>query len=329
MLTVLIATRNRARLLSRVLEYFCALEEPSSGWKLVVVDNGSTDDTGRVLASFASRLPLHTLVETTPGKNSALNAGIEIIEGDLAVFTDDDVFPRPDWLVQLRNAADRHTECTIFGGPIVPRWEAPPPRWVGWVELGPVFSITDSNLTEGEIPPVKVFGPNMVVRSHIFHSGVRFNPEIGPRGTDYAMGSESELTIRLEGVGQKAWFVPQAPVEHFIRKEQFKTSWVMARAYRYGRGDFRLFHMRYLDARSAQRHMDIPRPLIREFIGACGDLSKALLSFRWETIFRACYQINFLRGRAAEARRAIQHQRISRLGGDLRVDHPIRRPNAE
>lgn len=321
MLTVLIATRNRARLLSCVMDSFCAIEKPSSGWKLVVVDNGSTDDTGRVLASFATRLPLQTLVETTPGKNCALNAGVEVIEGDLAVFTDDDVFPRTDWLVQLRNAADRHTGYTIFGGSITPRWEALPPPWVGWVELGPVFSVTDANLTEGELRPVQVFGPNMAVRSHVFHSGVRFNPEIGPRGNDYAMGSESELMLRLADAGYKAWFVPEAVVEHFIRRDQLKTSWVLARSYRYGRGYFRLFQMGYLNDHLVERYMDIRKALIHELIGACADLYKALWSLRWEAVFRACYKFNFVRGRLVEARRVIRQQRLCR---DLRLRTPTK-----
>ena len=312
MLTVLIATKNRAWLLPRVMESFCALQVPSSGWKLVVVDNGSTDGTGQVLAEFATRLPMHVLIETTPGKNNALNAGVRFIEGDLAVFTDDDVFPRTDWLLELRKAADVHTDYTLFGGPIVPFWEATAPRWVGWVELGPVFSLTDPSLTEGELRPLKVYGPNMVIRSHIFHSGIRFDSEIGPCGTDYAMGSESELTMRLEGVGHKAWFVSQAVVAHFVRRDQLKTSWVLGRAYRYGRGNFRLFHMRYLEDHFVERSMDIPHPLIREFIGACGKIFRAMFSFKWETVFRACYQFNFLRGRMVEARRVIQQQRLSK-----------------
>lgn len=115
-LTVLLATKNRAQLLSRVLESFCSLETPDSGWKLVVVDNGSTDESTKVLESFRGRLPLQALIEANPGKNSALNAGLRFIEGDLTVLTDDDVFPRSDWLVQLRKAANAHPEFTMFGG---------------------------------------------------------------------------------------------------------------------------------------------------------------------------------------------------------------------
>ncbi len=316
MLTVLLATKNRAQLLSRVLESFCSLETPDSGWKLVVVDNGSTDESTKVLESFRGRLPLQALIEANPGKNSALNAGLRFIEGDLTVLTDDDVFPRSDWLVQLRKAANAHPEFTMFGGAIIPSWEAPPPRWVGWIDLGPVFTITDPNRKEGNLNPLHVYGPNMAVRSVIFETGMRFNPSVGPRGSNYAMGGESELMARLGGSGHKAFFVPQAVVEHFVRKNQLLTSWVMKRAFRYGRGFFRIFRMDLLDETRSARLMKIPRVLIRETIKACVALCKAILSLRWEAIFRASYDLNFLRGQIAEARRIVKEQ-------GLHLDEPI------
>src|SRR5271165_120774 len=162
MLTVLLATRNRERILRDVMEAYCQLQAPPSGWKLVVVDNGSTDQTSQVLASFADRLPLHCVLEPKPGKNVALNAGLDLVEGDLAVFTDDDTFPRADWLLQIRKAADTHTAHSLFGGVILPRWEVPPPNWLAWIDdSGPLYTITDPSLKEGPIDPVLVFGPNM------------------------------------------------------------------------------------------------------------------------------------------------------------------------
>lgn len=309
MLTVLFATKNRARLLSAVLESFCRLEVPASGWKLVVVDNGSTDETGQVLASFSNRLPLRALVEPKPGKNAALNAGLEFIEGDLVVFTDDDVFPKPDWLVQLRKAVDTHQEYTMFSGAIVPRWEAPPPRWVEWVERSPVFTITDPAQKEGPLSPFLVFGPNMAIRASVFHEGIRFNAGVGPRGSNYAMGSETELTARLGRQGHKAWHVSDSVVEHFIRSSQLKTTWVLRRAYRYGRGFFRLFRSHEAEGDYAGKRIDIPKPLLHEIIAAGREVVSAVFTFRREAIFRSLYRFNFLRGQVVEARRWVQQRR--------------------
>jgi glycosyltransferase involved in cell wall biosynthesis len=99
MLTVLLATRNRARILRDVLESYCHLQQASSGWKLVVVDNGGTDETAEVIASFESRLPFYSVSEPKLGKNRALNTWLGLVEGDLPVSTHDDAFPYADWLV--------------------------------------------------------------------------------------------------------------------------------------------------------------------------------------------------------------------------------------
>ncbi|HXT48722.1 MAG TPA: glycosyltransferase family A protein, partial [Gemmatimonadaceae bacterium] len=93
MLTVLFATYNGEAVLPDVLAGFIELRSPVGGWKLIVVDNGSVDRSRAIIDSFRGRLPLEWLSEPLPGKNVALNAALGRIEGDLAVFTDDDVFP--------------------------------------------------------------------------------------------------------------------------------------------------------------------------------------------------------------------------------------------
>ena len=244
MLTVLLATRNRGRMLREVLEAYRRLQEPSEGWKVVVVDNGSTDETANVLASFKNLLPLDTISEPKSGKNQALNTGLKLLEGDLAVFTDDDVFPTADWLVRMRDVANAEPLYSIFGGTVLPRWEMTPPAWIrrvlassepqgkktyeAW--MGPVYTLTDPSLEDGPVRPWLVFGPNMAIRTSIFKSGVRFDQAVGPRGSSYPMGSETEILLRLSRQGHRAWFIKEAIVEHFVRKEQLQESWVLRRA---------------------------------------------------------------------------------------------------
>jgi glycosyltransferase involved in cell wall biosynthesis len=300
MLSVLLATRNRSRILQDVLESYCKLERPSSGWKLIVVDNGSADQTSQVIASFANRLPLHTVVEPKAGKNFALNTGLGLVEGDLTVLTDDDAFPRADWLLQLRNAADSEPAYSMFGGAVVPRWEAPPPRWVQWLEQGPAYTLTNPLLQKGPIPSFLVFGPNMAIRTRVFHSGLRFDPSIGPRGCSYPMGSETKLTQGLEQQGHGAWYVPEAVVEHFVRKAQLKKAWVMQRAIRYGRGHYRLYYAAEVTSRKLL--MGTPRYLFREIYEEGLLMTKACVSLQQEEFFRSRWRLNFLRGKVTEAR---------------------------
>jgi glycosyltransferase involved in cell wall biosynthesis len=300
MMTVLLATRNRAQILKDVLASFCDLQAPASGWKLVVVDNGSTDGTSRILSSFADRLPLHAAVEPRMGKNKALNLGLNLIEGDLAVFTDDDVFPRSDWLVQLRQAADTHPAYSMFGGAILPRWETAPPSWVHWIEKGPVFTLTDSSFKDGTIDPWLVFGPNMMIRTSVFVGGVKFDPSIGPQGTSYPMGSETELLLRLSAQGQKACHVSGAVVEHLIRTPQLQKSWVARRGVRYGRGYYRMFVAEHL-IREGKLLLGVPRHLLRDLPKEALSICAAALCMNHEAAFRARWRLNIFRGYLVQA----------------------------
>jgi glycosyltransferase involved in cell wall biosynthesis len=309
-LTVLLATKNRAQILGDVLESYCALQLPETGWKVVVVDNGSRDNTSAVIAAFATRLPLHAVREPRPGKNTALNAGLELAEGDLVVLTDDDAFPSPDWLVQLRKAADERPAYSMFGGAVIPRWEVPPPIWVRWIAAGPVFTLTEPGLPEGPIEPRDIFGPNMAVRSCVFQAGTRFDAAIGPSGSDYAMGSETELMLRLHQQGHKAWHVSASVVEHFVRKEQLETRWVLQRGIRFGRGKYRLFDRDQNAGAISWR--GVPLHFYRRALKQAVLAAFSWVFMREKSLFQARWRYNVFRGEIAEARDLARQTAIAR-----------------
>ena len=85
-LTVAICTWNRAGLLARTLERLVAMESPVAPWEVLVVDNGSTDDTPRVLDRFASRLPLRRLLEPALGLSNARNAAVACTDYRISRF---------------------------------------------------------------------------------------------------------------------------------------------------------------------------------------------------------------------------------------------------
>jgi glycosyltransferase involved in cell wall biosynthesis len=241
MLTVCFATRNRAAMLPRVLGAFTGLRAPQGGWRLLVVDNGSSDSSADIVQGFADRLPLHLLRQPLPGKNRALNAALPHLAGELAVFTDDDVLPEADWLIRLQDAAAAHPEATLFGGTVQPVWPAPVPDWLS--EQAVEFSVlyAQKQRPSGPCGIEDIFGPNMAIRRTVFEAGTRFAEHVGPDATNplYAMGSETELLRRLAAAGHHGWFVAEARVGHIIRPEQMEERWILERAYRYGIGEGR------------------------------------------------------------------------------------------
>jgi glycosyltransferase involved in cell wall biosynthesis len=312
MLTVLLATRNRSKILRATLESFCELRAPDSGWKLIVVDNGSSDQTPETVKEFSDRLPLQFLTEPRRGKNFALNTALPHIDGDLTVLTDDDVRPRPDWLLKFRHAADVHAEFSIFGGSILPHWEVPPPPWIKWVRQGAAYAVTDPAWAEGPIAASSVWGPNTAIRSAVFKAGIDFNSQIGPSGNNYAQGGDTELTRRLESLGHRAWHVHDAIVEHFVREEQLDLTWVMRRAIRHGRGEFRLGQINELTSRRIL--FGAPRYLYKQLVREALSVAVAWLSRNEGDLLQSRWRLNFIRGQIQEARVAFKEGRIK---GDL------------
>jgi L-malate glycosyltransferase len=205
-------------------------------------------------------------------------------------------------LVELREASNSRPAFSIFGGVVLPRWEVEPPDWIlSWVPLGPTFAISDSSLREGPMPPGQVFGPNMAVRVEIFKAGHRFDTAIGPRRSrTYPMGSETELVHRLTKLGAASWHVPAAIVEHFIRASQMRQRWIVDRAFRFGRGRYRLAQN---EAGQALRSWGgVPRYLFRELAGKLGLMAGAALRGNSKELFQSRWELSYVYGQAIEAR---------------------------
>jgi glycosyltransferase involved in cell wall biosynthesis len=115
-ISVIIATHNQAERLRLVL---CGLQQQtlnSSRFEVIVVDDGSVDDTQGVLAEkMAVNLRVITLA-TNQGRNVARNWGIRAAVGALVVFIDGDALPAPDLLACYWDAYERLGDRVVYSG---------------------------------------------------------------------------------------------------------------------------------------------------------------------------------------------------------------------
>lgn len=116
-LSVVIPTSDRSETLATTLEWLRAQEDVGGLAEIVVVDNGSTDDTPRVLADAAEGpgLPVRWLREPRPGPAAARNAGVRAADGDLILFLGDDVRPAGPGLLAGHLRAHRNGEVGVLG----------------------------------------------------------------------------------------------------------------------------------------------------------------------------------------------------------------------
>ena len=107
-LTVVIPAYNAAPTIGQVLEALAA-QNPAPD-EVIVVDDGSTDDTAAVAAALGAR------VVSTDHKGfagGARNRGWSEATGDTVVFLDADAVPDPDWGAAMRRAVAEHPGAVI------------------------------------------------------------------------------------------------------------------------------------------------------------------------------------------------------------------------
>ena len=285
-----------------MLESFLKLNVPDDGWRIIAVDNASTDKTKEILLKYSNQLPIQYVYEEKKGKNNALNEAIKHIDSDdLIVFTDDDIIPSRDWLVKLLSCANKNIDYTIFGGNIVPYWPRVPEAWIlELVPLGVTYALTRSNTLEGDIFPGLIWGPNMAVRRSVFDEGYRFNGDIGPNGENYVMGSETDFTIRLHKDGYKSWFCKEASVQHIIRERQMEADWIIARAFRFGRNMYRQESTSY--GSNVAFFMGIPRWMFNKQLRQYLRLVISKFTRDKRESFSSKWEISFFKGYFTESR---------------------------
>ena len=101
--SVVMVTRDRRELLARALDALAVQTRPAD--EVLVVDNGSSDGTGQLLAErvHAQQPPGLQLVPAPASLSvaEARNAAVAASSGEVIAFTDDDCRPRPQWLEAL------------------------------------------------------------------------------------------------------------------------------------------------------------------------------------------------------------------------------------
>jgi len=101
--SVVMPTYNRREALALALEAWERQQPVDLPFELVVVDDGSTDGTSELLAAHRSdRFRLRTHRQDNAGPAAARNRGLAMVEGDLVLFTGDDIEPHPSLLAEHR-----------------------------------------------------------------------------------------------------------------------------------------------------------------------------------------------------------------------------------
>jgi GT2 family glycosyltransferase len=234
--SVIIPTRNRARLAKETVDSLLAQDYPAERYEIIVVDDGSTDDTPALLSVFAEGggTPNVKYIRRDPvSANAARNEGIRRAGGDPIVFVDDDIEAPTGWLQALVKATVRNPDAGCVGGKILLRLEGKPPRLCGREPFGE----TELDLGDAEVEARAVWSANMAVsRAAIDEVGL-FNEALR------IAGDEEEWEMRLAAAGGRIIYTPDAWLWH-RRTQEDLGFWRLIRVrFRRGRAQAKFAHM--------------------------------------------------------------------------------------
>jgi glycosyltransferase involved in cell wall biosynthesis len=309
--TVAICTWNRADLLRKTLESMTSLAVPSNcEWELIVVNNASTDSTKSVLNAFSHRLPLRPVFEPRQGHSNARNRAVAEANGDLLIWTDDDVLVDSRWLAEHWRAFRANRHIAYFAGPIEPWFESNPPRWFQrhLHELSGVVVCVDHG---SEMRPLKrnesLFGANLAVRRDVA-AKFPFNSTLGRMKDALTGGDDSDFIDRLADGGLEGMWVPLARVKHFVPRSRTNANYVN----RWFRDAGRTAVRRYAPM-DGPRFRGVPRWVWRKYVTqlALASFWRPTRNARW---FESHREALMLRGIIEETRAARSIERSSASG---------------
>ena len=110
--TVLTATFNRAHLLAGLYQSLCAQTLHDFEW--VIVDDGGTDGTKELVASWRPFFPIRYTWKPNGGKHTAINAGVQQAAGDFIAIVDSDDRIVPRALERLHHHWRQIQDPTLF-----------------------------------------------------------------------------------------------------------------------------------------------------------------------------------------------------------------------
>ncbi|MEI7998225.1 MAG: glycosyltransferase [Candidatus Omnitrophota bacterium] len=198
-------------------------QDYSQTFEIIVVDDGSTDQTADVVHSFTTVRYFH---QPNAGPAAARNQGACLAQGNFLAFTDSDCIPHKDWLSKITQGFVASDVAVVMGSYGIANSE----NLLAFCVYKEIIFRHEYLLSD--FP--KVFGSyNFCIKRNVFEQVKGFN-------ISYlnASGEDNDLSYKIINAGWRIYFERKALVDHYhptqIRKylkEQFRHGFWRVRMY--------------------------------------------------------------------------------------------------
>ena len=230
-ITAVICTRNRARQLDLALRSLLRQTVPRAQYEILVVDNGSTDDTPAVCAAQASA-GVRCVAEPVAGLSRARNTGWREARGDVVGYLDDDGQAAPGWLAGvLETFRDVRPAPAWAGGPIDLDWRVPPPAWLDAPMQECLGALDLGNEPRWLAPHERLGGGNSFFPRALLAELNGFDERLGRVNNLLLSGEETQLQRRIEARQGRLYYHPAIRMLHDVPPERVRPAFFYRRYY--------------------------------------------------------------------------------------------------
>ncbi|MBO3462692.1 glycosyltransferase family 2 protein [Aetokthonos hydrillicola Thurmond2011] len=232
-ISAIICTHNRDTYLGAAIDSLLA-QDFADGFEVVVVDNGSIDQTRSVVEQRTQNPLLKYVFEPTIGLSVARNTGAKVACGEILAYLDDDAVASSHWLQALYSAYQNNSNLAIAGGKVTLLWpdNIEPPRWLSKglaVNLG-AYDLGESIIFI-ENPGLTPRGLNYSLRRSFLTEIGGFDTHLGRIGKKLLSNEELQMTELALQKGWQVAYLPNALVAHNVSPERLKRSWFINRGW--------------------------------------------------------------------------------------------------
>jgi glucosyl-dolichyl phosphate glucuronosyltransferase len=232
-ISVIIPTYNRSELLLRTMQSVINQQYPTDRFEIIVVDNGSSDNTRDIVADFIVEYPgIKYFCEQDMGLHNARHSGAKTAKGDILLYVDDDIIADSNLFSEIiKPYSDPDVGCV--GGKILPKWEVEPPDWI---KRFPKWYLSILDDEDGPKEVEWIYGCNFSIRKNLLFEAGGFNPDaFGDKKMWWYRGDgEIGLLRKIHAAGKKVIYNPNAVVWHCIPQKRLTVAYFKERAFKSG-----------------------------------------------------------------------------------------------
>jgi len=224
--SIIIPVRDRPEEISACLQSLQGLNYPREKMEVIVVDDGSSDHTAAIAATFSIKLIGN---EKSLGPAACRNRGAEMAKGDILAFLDSDCLASPDWLRQIAPCFCLPGIGGIGGFVAGYYQKTAVDRYEGAfssLNMGQRLLFDQDDASSFYVPSCNLF-----VRNAVFREVNGFQPQL-------QVGEDVDFCWRMRQSGHHLLYLPQGVVYH---KHRSRLVRMLGRRFDYGTSEANLY----------------------------------------------------------------------------------------